>query len=127
MTMTIKEKYQKLCDRLYDKTSDGSLQWSPDIINEEAVFCEIGKSTIELSEGRTDQQNPIIIVSIRAENGRVVETFNDEDLLNVPVPYGTFDSYWQLLGELLVKARRQVSGVDAVLDDILGELDDTPF
>lgn len=127
MSMTIQEKYQKLCDRLYEKTLDGSIQWATDIINEDAVFCVIGKSTIEISEGRNEQHSPIITVSIRADNGRIVESFTDEELMDVTVTYGRFDSYWQLMGEILVKAKRQISGVDAVIDDILEKLEDTPF
>jgi hypothetical protein len=104
------QKLLTLVKRIGAKTDEGQLTWEE---TEKAGVFQTALSTgsIRLATRGGDYQ-----VTIFNENGSLVETFTDSDLL----PYDT--SVYAILGRLYETARRQAIGIDKTIDGILEEL-----
>ena len=122
MSMSAKQKYKVLIDRLYEKTNAKDLPWESDIIDDEVVSTSIGDRTIEVGDARNGSNEPIVKVTIRDSNGRIIEEFNDENLSGLLTGRPQFQSYWPLMKDLLSMAQRQATGADKALDEIIEAL-----
>lgn len=122
MSVVARQKYKMLMDRLYDKTDAKELPWQSDIIDDDIVSTSIGDRTIEVGDARNGSNEPIIRVVIRDANGRIVEQFDDENLLGLSTGRPQFQTYWPLMKDLLSMAQRQATGADKALDEIIDAL-----
>lgn len=111
-------KLHALVDKLYDLTSSKRLEWQEDPHGNDAPWVKLGDNFIVLREGRNASGSALLKVSIEDANEKVLYQFNDEDLDDTSTT-----KYFDKLTELFSAARRQASGVDATLDDILKNLD----
>lgn len=128
MSELTKQKYKRLVERLYEKTRDKGISWSQDLVEESVVNTVIGNRTLEVSGARNARAEPIVRVTLRDAEGRVLDVFDDDDLKDFETPYVGFDNYWKLMSELHQLAVRQTTGADDALDDLLQALDkDEPF
>jgi hypothetical protein len=110
------EKYQKIVDRLIDRTAKRQIEWKEGVNS--GVF-QVSFPNYSLILGQHDMVTGSFdyIISIIDADGNTIDTFSDIDLGG---------DYYPKMGELYQNARRQALGVDKALDEILDELD-VPF
>lgn len=113
-------KWRDLVTRLIYGTNMNSLVWSS--TSDENVFLtKVGRAMIQYEQVsvRGDEEDRAAIqVSVLNKNGELIDRFNDEDL-GEPI-------MWRQMSGFLSQLSRKVSGADAYLDDILGQLDADP-
>ncbi|MDC0736754.1 hypothetical protein N6L24_00545 [Cognatishimia sp. SS12] len=106
------DKWVKLAQRLIGLTSEGKLAWQ-DTSDDDVVQVVIGKNAIELeSSGFHDFE-----IRVRDGSGKVVDRFSDADLSEI-----SNLNYASALNSTYNLIRRQISGTEQVLDDLLDEL-----
>ena len=128
MSFSSQRKYQSLIDKLYQSTITGNLVWGADLLDDKVLTTQIGTKTVEIGEGRSDSGEPLVRVTIRDDAGKALDTFDDESLSGLPVTGGSFGGYWSLMSDLLAYAKRQATGAEDAIDEILTVLDDKlPF
>ncbi|WP_156945676.1 hypothetical protein [Roseicyclus elongatus] len=111
------EKWSKLVDKLVDQTRSGSLQWAESAKSNEYIL-NVGDNNIKLGSAQNRDEQVLYYVRIENGFGEVVEQFDDEDLDGVMAkPYP--ENYFGKLEDLHSKVRRQVTGADEILDEIL--------
>jgi len=116
------DRQRALCDRLLDKTKDGTIKWDFDGFSD-VPFTSFGEIRVELKFDSNRNEEPLVTVIISKE-GFPIDQFTDEDLPDQPsVEGGRYRSYFELLCDLRQIALRQAKGVDEVLDDLLRYLD----
>jgi hypothetical protein len=128
MSVLSQRKYQTLVDKLYQLTTTGNLVWGADLLDDNLLSTQIGTKNVEIGEGRSDSGEPLVRVTIRDETGKALDTFDDESLSGIPVTGGNFGGYWSLMTDLLAHAKRQATGAEDAIDEILSVLDEKiPF
>lgn len=117
-------KYKSLIDRVVQATHQGKIAWR-ETANEEAFLARIGNNTILLSFDRSLNTRGFI-VEITDMSGKVVDDFNSR-FLDEGDPKR---AYYGKLAKLHRHVKRELSGADRILDEILQELpevDEIPF
>lgn len=128
--MTPQEKFVRLAVLLSNRTMDKKIAWTSS--GEQAVQAEISGRYVELSSGRSFNDEPLEYVTIRDAFGSLVDQFDDETLSGQPIPFGSrHTGFFNLMGATRQAALRQALGADEAIDSIINELDadddDIPF
>ena len=107
-------KLIKIVELLISKTADGDVIWEPTA--EEGVFTySFPSHSVRLYTSDGPQGRDIVIDIINAD-GEVIEAVTDQDLQpSIPAAY-------TMMAAMYETARRQASGVESVLDEILDQL-----
>lgn len=121
------DKHRALVDRLHARVLTGTIEWTMDDFEPQVVLARMSNYFVELREGANENGEPLVLVVIRSSDGKSIETFSDEDITGKQPSNDQYLSYWVLMEDLLARARRQASGVDKAIDDILDYLEDIPF
>jgi hypothetical protein len=114
------DKYQQLVERLASKTDQREVVWK-EAAGSDTFQVSFANYSLTLSVSQNRQGALFYVISILNSEGNTVDSFSDED-----IDEGTGGRYFNVMGELYHKARRQALGVDKALDEILEELKD-PF
>lgn len=132
MTATV-EKYRSLAIKLYQRTLAKGVRWQHDP-SEDAVEAKVGGQYIVLAKTNNSNFEPLYVLEIRNSSAIYLDGFNDEALgpgvAPHPAPPGS--TYYGLMEALFELAKRQATGADVALDQILATLDqeeedDLPF
>lgn len=130
MSATI-DKYRHLALRLYERTIAKGLRWQHDEMSSK-VEAKIGQQIVSVTQSTNDNLEFLYIVEILNNAGVYLDGFNDEELGREVVPTPVAMTYYSLMQSLYELARRQATGADVALDQMLAaldqdELDDVPF
>lgn len=116
------DKFRELVLRLYDRTSDKKLSWALKD-NDGSVVCDMSDFSIRLSSTRTASNEPLEKVEVQNSSGQTLDLFYDTTVSGKVPPRSGYQTYYELMRELRVQARRQAIGADSALDTILRSLD----
>lgn len=110
-------KWQRVADLLIKLTASGQVKWS-ETASKGKFVATFGGNTVAITEqedgGGGRGTAPLIRIEILDFVDDVVDEFTDEDL---------GDQYYLELRNMLRIIERKASGADAVLDEIIEELD----
>lgn len=120
------DKLRGLVEVLYARTDQNTIAWQ---ISEdkETVWSVIGDHKIELNEEQRDRFEVDIRVTVFDKNGNQIDTFADNYFGGLSPKSGNFSSYFNLMSTLLEMAKRQASGADAAIVNILKALGGKPI
>jgi hypothetical protein len=128
------EKYRSLALKLYKRTLVKGLRWQHDP-SEDTIEAKVGGQYVGLKKTANENFEPLYVVEIRNSSAVYLDGFNDELLgpgvAPLPAPPGV--TYYGLMEALFELAKRQATGADVALDQILATLDaeeeedDVPF
>ncbi|MBO9526384.1 MAG: hypothetical protein J7517_09690 [Sphingobium yanoikuyae] len=113
-----------MVERLYGKTMTKALDWKQ---QGDYVFVEIGNRIVKLIEGRSGGDNPLEILEVCDFDGSFIERFTDEDLEGKPDSWTGIEGFWTLMGQTRETAIRQATGADDAIDELLDQLNDSPW
>lgn len=130
MSTTV-DKYRQLAVRLYDRTIAKGIRWQFDA-DSNSVEAKIGHQFINLKQSINDDYEFLYVVEITTSSGVFLDGFNDEQLGRAIAPTATSMTYYNVLENLFESAKRQATGADVALDQMLAvleqdEADDVPF
>jgi hypothetical protein len=121
------ENYEKIVERLFEKTRDRKLEWSFEW-NEKIPRTPLGAYVIQLRQSDNAEGEPIIYVEILTNRDELVDRFSDETLSSRTTKFEQFPSYFRLMEQLYHLAFREATGADKAIKAIIDELDDDiPF
>jgi hypothetical protein len=114
-------KQAALVGGLFKKTAAGQLEWKPSVGDDQfQVSFRNYTVRIELMAGR---QGPDYVIQVINENGNIADSFSDNDIKNEEgAPLG--QSWFGIMRELHLMARRSALGADKALDALLKEIDE---
>jgi len=123
---TSTQRLARLVLLLNDKTNAGEIQWAG--TDHHSVFrAEISKNAIEIREATDESGLPSVELAIFNSKGDRVDVFDDTLFSNVDNPLG-YTGYFSLMTDLLNTAKRQCSGAEQTVSELLSQLnDDMPF
>lgn len=112
-----KAKWRRVLTGLRIATDSKKISWDRTAV-ESAFITSLGIHVILLEKQEDDSSNKYT-VKLQDQSGELVDEFDDEDL-----DAGLFDNeHYAKLSNLYLKIRRQISGADSAIDDVLVELD----
>ncbi|SRR6266404_7848748 len=111
------EKYQRLVQKLLERTDKNELQWK-ETASPETFQVSFSNYSLTLSEQTSGSGPSDFVVTIINSAGDLVDSFSD-----VLLDEGHGATYYRSMGELHQKARRQALGVDQAIDEILDDLE----
>jgi hypothetical protein len=114
---TTREKVRDLVNSLFQKTAEGLLSWEIDELDG-GVSADIGKSKVNIYEGRNDDHEPIIIMKLII-GAKIVDIFDDDYLSGHEPPRPDYANYYLYMKDLYGMAMRRATGADSALDDII--------
>ncbi len=122
---TIVQKYSRLLEKLQVVTSYGRVEWKIDDFSEE-VSAIVGARRLGFKIV-TKAGNSAVKVTVYDENGKSVDSFDDDDFSTSYPPTG-YASYWLFMNDIMTAGRRSATGADKIIDSLIDELDDeVPF
>jgi hypothetical protein len=130
MNTTI-EKYRHLSVRLYERTIAKGIRWQHDA-KSNTVEAKIGQQFVTVKQTINSDFEFLYVVSIENSSSVYLDGFNDEQLGKEIAPVEKTMSYYSLMENLYEMAKRQATGADVALDQVLATLDqeeedDVPF
>lgn len=124
------EKYRALINALYDRTQLKKIKWMWDS-GEQCVWSRLGGHIVSLKTSSNSDFEPLCTLSIESRENEYLEGFNDENLGPVKPSNASFATWYQMMESLYNIAKRQATGADEALDNILQALspewDDVEF
>jgi hypothetical protein len=121
------EKFARLCDSLWVKTTEKKVPWR---FEGSTITFDVGNNVFFIRKTSNSNGDDLYVVNLLNNSGAVLEAFDDETLHDMR-PSSNFDTYYRLLEALFERAKRQATGADEALDDLLRKLDsdslDFPF
>jgi len=120
---TTLEKLRGLVESLCTRTQTGTLTW----IEAEGggIYVQIGSALIILNDEPGSNFENDIRVSIYSD-GNKIDSFTDTIFSGHSPTLTSASSYYQLLSDTLSMGRRQASGAEMVLDQLLKDLEASP-
>lgn len=119
-----KVKWRRLLQRIRLATDEQKITWDRTAL--ESAFVTTLGSYVILLEKQEDDQPSKYTIKLQDGFGDLIDEFDDVDLDDNP-----FESqYLSFMANLYLKIRRQISGADAAINEVLAELDkldDIPF
>ena len=119
-----KAKWSRVLTGLRNATDAKKISWDRTAVDS-AFITSLGRHVVLLEKQEGDNSTKYTI-KLQDDFGDLIDEFDDEDL-----DVGSFDNdNYKKLSNLYLKIRRQISGADSVIDDVLVELDkldDIPF
>jgi hypothetical protein len=124
MTQTVDEKtrtkWRQLVDRLIFATDSGVIAWQA-AVGEDQFLTNLKDKIVTLGLSADSSRNVYFFRIDDDFNGNKIDYFDDEDL-DQNGYYNNEDRYFERLKDFHNSLSRKVSGADAVLDELLGEL-----
>ena len=125
------DKQYKIADYIIRFTQDGSLKWA-EMAGGASYQTALGVFFIGLVEETSDKDHvsPVYIVTVLDKNGEVIERFDDEVLDEENSNAGSDLSYFKKLRKTYEIVKRQASGTEKKLDEVLEafkNLEEIPF
>lgn len=114
--ITPHERLRTLVEGLYIATENGTLRWSSKDSSNSYV-AQIGSNTVEILPVGND-----IRINIYDALGNEVDSFDDnyfKEMAPVNIPY---DTYFQAMIALHQSARRNATGADKIIDNMISSL-----
>lgn len=116
-------KHKQLVDLLMKKTESGALDWKKSVENDEFTLS-FSSRTLIISENSgknvRDQSDFCVTIAITDDDGRIVDSFNDNSLDVSEFSHPWFDK----MRGLFLSARRTALEADEAINEILAELAD---
>lgn len=119
--MTHLDKVGKIIDLIYKKTSQRELQWT--LYEGDFLATMIASRMVMLSRVDDNYGETVYNLRFYNEDGKVVEQYDDKDLIEISPSVG-FDDYYKLFTDLYQQATSIAKGIDLHLDAILSALSD---
>ncbi|MCT4577833.1 hypothetical protein [Donghicola sp.] len=112
-----KDKWRTLTNRLVSSSRSGDILWKSTA--EEACFVTSisGKTIVFARSSQTDNFPYKYVIFINDSAGKLVDSFDDEDLDRDHFVSGA--SYFKILDDFMDELIRKESGADEVLDELL--------
>lgn len=118
VSVETRKKWAEFFRRLEYGTTKKSIKWKT-TSSDTDVFSKIGENVILFgTEFRNNR--PFYYIQIETNDGRKIESFDDEELGNI----GDDINYFDRMKELFAKINRELSGADKVLEDLIKLLPD---
>jgi hypothetical protein len=122
------DKQRKLVELLFKRTTDGMLEWSEALPKDTFQVSMSDKSIrIRATESLTHEDANDYEISLLNSEGKVVDTFTDNELAAEQSEPSAKGRTYRLFRELYDMARRTALGSEKILNEILSELDEEPF
>ena len=118
------QRLRLLVDRLATRTSMGMLKWSMD--NPQTVKTKMSNGTVEVRATKDSSGQDAVRITVYDTNGESKLSFDDTALMFYN-DRGNAEYYFTEMQELLDSAIRSARGEEQILNNILDELDDSPF
>lgn len=119
---SIEDKFRSLVEGLYLGTSSGEIKWSSFPEND-SFTTDVLKTKIEISSSTNGHGEALIIINVFDGSGNRVDTFTDEYFGRKAVPiHVSASSYFNLMSNLYEIARRNATGADLILDNLLSAI-----
>jgi len=126
------ERLRSLVEGLYAATRNGNLSW--EVTSDDRTFkTQISNNRIEVNIEPGGNGSDDIRVTVYNSSGVQVDSFVDTYFNRMKPANADFDGYFSLMLSLYESARRNATGADRVLDEIIRSLgtpivsDDVPF
>lgn len=119
-----KAKWRRVLVGLRIATDNQKIKWDRTAV-EHAFITSLGDHVI-LLEKQWDDQSTKYTVKVQDISGDLIDEFDDADIETGPFENDRFAA----MANLYLKIRRQISGADSAIDEVLSELDkldDIPF
>lgn len=119
------QKWASLAKHLVKLTRSDKLEWR-ESSDEETFVTVVGSTVVSIGRNRqigSQGAIPIVEIIISDKSGKVIDRFDDEDIVDYGVSYTD-------LSDLLLEINRKLSGADEVLDSLLKDLqeeEEIPF
>lgn len=117
-------KWRRVLNGLHTATVEQKITWDRTAI--ETAFVTALGSHVILFERLEDDRKVTYVIKLQDLFGELVDEFDDTDL-----DVGLFDNvFLEKMDALHLKIKRQMSGADSAIDEVLTELDkldDIPF
>jgi hypothetical protein len=120
MSDTVK-KYRSLIDVLYEKTTKKSIKWRYEA-SDRSVWVKLAGQIIVLTGSSNSDFEPLCNLVITNSDGDLLEGFSDENLRGDQPKTALFSDWYSFMTALFEMAKRQATGADEALDNILKEL-----
>lgn len=116
-------KQRQLVETLYDLTSRKRIAWEKSSYRY-GFDAEIGSSTINLTSSPGEFDENDYTIKIFNDDHEEVDAFSDIDINEPDLSpnVGEFRNYYHLMETLFRSVKRQVSGADQALDEVLKAL-----
>lgn len=125
MTRQLADKHAALVDRLWDQTQSKRIDWEIEAFTHK-LRARVGDFVIQLEKGSGTDGSPVEVVKIVDPKDQLfsgeIESFTDEELVDLTPRSMAFDSYWKKMEALRIDARRQAVGAEQALDSIMKSL-----
>ena len=129
----VQDKFRSLAEGLYLASASGQIKWSA-FVGSDSYVTPVGRNKIEISSSLNDSGEDLYVVNIYDGDGNRVDGFTDEYFSRKLEPqHVSVASYFWLMSNLFEMARRNATGADKVLDDLLLQIkapsidSDVPF
>lgn len=119
-------KMRGLAEALYNKTLSEDITWYLST-DKEVAIAELGMYRVSVTEVGSSSFSSDIKVSIFDSDWSEIDTFSDQSFGNTTPTVDGISTYFQLLSELLERAKRQVSGADRAMENLLTVLGGAPI
>lgn len=130
----VEENFRALVEALYLNSTSGEITWMG-FSGAESYVSNVGTNKVAISKSVDNDGDDLITIDVFNQDGNQVDTFNDEFFSRELQPqYVSASNYFSLMSNLYELARRNATGADKVIDDLLSKLkapkiqsDDNPF
>jgi hypothetical protein len=117
------EKQWEMVRLLVERTEAGAVSWKHSAVDDAFLVSFRNYSLLLRKIASKEGAEPDFEISLINEDGAVAESFTDIELFHACGPFsGEGNVPFKVLGKLFELARRQASGADKIVDEILGEL-----
>lgn len=114
-------KYRALIETLYDQTRSKKLKWKWES-DDRSVWMRLAGQTLSIEMSSNSDFEPLCALKIENSQGEYLDGFNDENLGPEKPKVGSFVNWYLIMEEIYAMAKRQATGADEALDNILREL-----
>ncbi|MCK1655132.1 hypothetical protein IVA88_27330 [Bradyrhizobium sp. 149] len=117
------EKQWEMVRLLVERTEAGDVTWKPTAADDAFQVSFRNYSLLLSKVSESNSRDPDFVISLINEDGVVAESFSDVELYHScgPFPEGASPPF-KAMENLFELARRQASGADKIIDEILLQL-----
>lgn len=112
-------RWRALAEALYLQSKDQRLKWT--ISDEKSVSVDFSDKKITIREQSSGNFETDIAIEI-SRDGWIIDSFDDTELKSYKPKQVKIRSYYTLMNDTFLMAKRQANGADQVLDSILSQL-----
>lgn len=116
----IRSKYAMFIDLLLQKTKESKITWKYDSDRDEISVWH-NKTLLTVKKSLDENFEDSYSVSLFNDKGDYLEGFNEDLIMGIPTDVGS-DNYFIRLHNLFELAKRQATGADRALDDLIAAI-----